>query len=239
MSKAPPPPGGPKGPPPGGPPPSATKPAPKALLGSIEGFKKGGLKKAVTNDRSSPILKTEKTPPGGGMPMPGGGMPKGKPAAGGGGAPPGGMFAGGMPALKPGGAKPAGAGGRPTGHVNPAPVAQPKTSTPGAGGRPTGPVTPVGAKPQPASAPADAKKPAPAVAAKAPAPAPKGKPPAPAARGSVATAKYAYDAQRDDELSFVVGDHITVLKKNANGWWEGSLNGATGVFPSNYVELIN
>ena len=48
-------------PPPPPPPPSAGAPPPKAtgerkdLLSSIEGFKKGKLKKAETNDRSAPI----------------------------------------------------------------------------------------------------------------------------------------------------------------------------------------
>lgn len=58
---APPPPPAPGAPPPPAPPPpgnsapaAAPPPARAALLGSIAGFSKKGLKKAVTNDRSAP-----------------------------------------------------------------------------------------------------------------------------------------------------------------------------------------
>lgn len=39
-----------------------------ALLSSISNFKKGGLKKAQTNDRSTPILTKDKGSSGGGAP---------------------------------------------------------------------------------------------------------------------------------------------------------------------------
>lgn len=54
--------------------------------------------------------------------------------------------------------------------------------------------------------------------------------------GSTARALYSYAAQREDELSFREGDYVTVITKNADGWWEGEANGARGVFPGNYVE---
>lgn len=47
---------------------------------------------------------------------------------------------------------------------------------------------------------------------------------------------YDYSADKDDELSFTEGATIYVLKKNDDGWWEGVMNGVTGLFPGNYVE---
>ena len=47
---------------------------------------------------------------------------------------------------------------------------------------------------------------------------------------------YDYSADKDDELSFSEGATIYVLKKNDDGWWEGVMNGVTGLFPGNYVE---
>jgi len=49
-------------------------------------------------------------------------------------------------------------------------------------------------------------------------------------------AMYDYAAERDDELSFQENSLIYVLKKNDDNWWEGVLNGMTGLFPGNYVE---
>ncbi|XP_054002399.1 intersectin-1 isoform X6 [Hylaeus anthracinus] len=48
-------------------------------------------------------------------------------------------------------------------------------------------------------------------------------------------ALYPYQAQNEDELSFEKGDAIIVLAKDEEAWWKGELNGASGVFPSNYV----
>lgn len=50
------------------------------------------------------------------------------------------------------------------------------------------------------------------------------------------TAIYDYAADKDDELSFQEGATIYVLKKNDDGWWEGVMDGVTGLFPGNYVE---
>jgi hypothetical protein len=49
-------------------------------------------------------------------------------------------------------------------------------------------------------------------------------------------AVYDYAAERADELSFQENSVIYVLKKNDDGWWEGTMNGTTGLFPGNYVE---
>lgn len=38
-------------------------------------------------------------------------------------------------------------------------------------------------------------------------------------------------------MSFSKGQMINVLDKNDPDWWKGELNGATGLFPTNYVRL--
>lgn len=42
---------------------------------------------------------------------------------------------------------------------------------------------------------------------------------------------YDYNAEKEDELSFFENSVIYVLKKNDDGWYEGVLNGLTGLFP--------
>lgn len=49
---------------------------------------------------------------------------------------------------------------------------------------------------------------------------------------------YDYTADKEDELSFQEGAIIYVIKKNEDGWYEGVMNGTTGLFPGNYVESI-
>ncbi|XP_034718509.1 abl interactor 1a isoform X10 [Etheostoma cragini] len=49
---------------------------------------------------------------------------------------------------------------------------------------------------------------------------------------------YDYSADKEDELSFMEGSIIYVIKKNDDGWFEGVSNGVTGLFPGNYVESI-
>ena len=59
-------------------------------------------------------------------------------------------------------------------------------------------------------------------------------------RQIVVVAQYACAAEANDELSFKAGDRIVVTKQvnwPSIGWWEGSLNGRIGLFPSNYVRL--
>ncbi|XP_033911671.2 ABI gene family member 3 isoform X1 [Acipenser ruthenus] len=48
-------------------------------------------------------------------------------------------------------------------------------------------------------------------------------------------ALYAYNTDKADELSFEAGEVIYVIRKNADGWYEGVLNGVEGFFPENYV----
>ncbi|KAM5228965.1 abl interactor 2 isoform 20-T20 [Ctenodactylus gundi] len=49
---------------------------------------------------------------------------------------------------------------------------------------------------------------------------------------------YDYTKDKEDELSFQEGAIIYVIKKNDDGWYEGVMNGVTGLFPGNYVESI-
>lgn len=50
-----------------------------------------------------------------------------------------------------------------------------------------------------------------------------------------AVVKFAYTAERDDELTLVKGARVVVMEKCSDGWWRGSHGGRIGWFPSNYV----
>jgi myosin-1 len=62
-------------------------------------------------------------------------------------------------------------------------------------------------------------------------------PPVPPPKKSVpkCTALYNYDATEADELSLRVGDVIVITSKDDPGWWTGTLNGKTGLFPANVM----
>ncbi|KAG1681657.1 Rho guanine nucleotide exchange factor 7 [Nymphon striatum] len=47
---------------------------------------------------------------------------------------------------------------------------------------------------------------------------------------------YPFKGANNDELNFKAGDVITITQKEVEGWCEGTLNGRTGWFPSNYVK---
>ncbi|XP_057302070.1 rho guanine nucleotide exchange factor 7-like [Hydractinia symbiolongicarpus] len=51
-------------------------------------------------------------------------------------------------------------------------------------------------------------------------------------------ATYQFVGSSDDELSFNKTDVIILTKKDDGGWWEGTLDGKIGWFPSNYVQAI-
>lgn len=51
-------------------------------------------------------------------------------------------------------------------------------------------------------------------------------------------ARFNFKQNNEDELSFSKGDVIVVTRQEEGGWWEGTLNGKTGWFPSNYVREI-
>lgn len=50
-------------------------------------------------------------------------------------------------------------------------------------------------------------------------------------------AMYDYTANNEDELSFSKGQLINVMNKDDPDWWQGEINGVTGLFPSNYVKM--
>jgi NADPH oxidase len=53
--------------------------------------------------------------------------------------------------------------------------------------------------------------------------------------GSKVKALYAFTAEMPNEVSIRPGDIITIVSQDDEGWWEGEVNGQTGMFPSNYV----
>ncbi|KAM9315865.1 intersectin-2 [Gastrophryne carolinensis] len=50
-------------------------------------------------------------------------------------------------------------------------------------------------------------------------------------------AMYDYIANNEDELNFSKGQLINVINKDDTDWWQGEINGVTGLFPSNYVKM--
>ncbi|XP_070831771.1 rho guanine nucleotide exchange factor 7a isoform X3 [Chaetodon trifascialis] len=51
-------------------------------------------------------------------------------------------------------------------------------------------------------------------------------------------ARFNFQQTNEDELTFTKGDIISVTRQEEGGWWEGTLSGRTGWFPSNYVREI-
>ncbi|TMS06316.1 Rho guanine nucleotide exchange factor 7 [Larimichthys crocea] len=51
-------------------------------------------------------------------------------------------------------------------------------------------------------------------------------------------ARFNFQQTNEDELTFAKGDIIGVTRQEDGGWWEGTLSGRTGWFPSNYVREI-
>ncbi|KAG0294569.1 hypothetical protein BGZ96_000917 [Linnemannia gamsii] len=58
-----------------------------------------------------------------------------------------------------------------------------------------------------------------------------------ASSGPSAVALYDYAAGEPNELSFAEGDVITDIEFVTDDWWNGTCHGASGLFPSNYVEI--
>ncbi|XP_063782693.1 src substrate cortactin-like [Pseudophryne corroboree] len=56
--------------------------------------------------------------------------------------------------------------------------------------------------------------------------------------GITAVALYDYEGGGDDEISFEPQELITDIEMLDEGWWTGSCRGQRGLFPANYVELV-
>ncbi|KAH8358532.1 hypothetical protein KR093_000820 [Drosophila rubida] len=57
--------------------------------------------------------------------------------------------------------------------------------------------------------------------------------------GTHAIALYDYQAADDDEISFDPDDVVTHIEKIDDGWWRGLCKNRYGLFPANYVQVIN
>jgi hypothetical protein len=53
-----------------------------------------------------------------------------------------------------------------------------------------------------------------------------------------ARALYTFEGRSQDEISFNEGDVVDVVARPFPDWWEGCVDGRRGLFPSNYVEII-
>ncbi|KAL4706607.1 hypothetical protein ACJJTC_009019, partial [Scirpophaga incertulas] len=52
-------------------------------------------------------------------------------------------------------------------------------------------------------------------------------------------ANYAYDASESDELTIRPGDVLRDVERLPGGWWRGELRGRRGMFPDNFVSVLN
>ncbi|XP_040919903.1 CD2-associated protein isoform X3 [Toxotes jaculatrix] len=50
---------------------------------------------------------------------------------------------------------------------------------------------------------------------------------------------FEYQPQNEDELGMKVGDIIDITEEVEEGWWSGTLNGKSGLFPSNFVKELD
>ena len=89
-----------------------------------------------------------------------------------------------------------------------------------------------GRAPPPAGPPPASASPSPAALAAAAAPS--------SSSGSTRKAKvtFEYNAAAGDELTLRVGEIVTFISEESEGWWKAELNGKRGLVPSNFLEEI-
>jgi len=51
-------------------------------------------------------------------------------------------------------------------------------------------------------------------------------------------ARWAFNAEREGELSMAAGDVLSITDKTSQNWWMAELNGKRGVIPANYIEVL-
>ena len=61
----------------------------------------------------------------------------------------------------------------------------------------------------------------------------------PGSQVKLVRAKFNFRPSNNDELSFDKDDIITLTQCPTGGWWEGTFNGTTGWFPSNYTQPLS
>jgi len=60
-----------------------------------------------------------------------------------------------------------------------------------------------------------------------------------ASPAKMAVAMFPYQGEQSSDLSFNANDKITVLKEDPSGWWYGECKGNTGLFPKNFVSVVD
>eukprot|EP00057_Strongylocentrotus_purpuratus_P019618 XP_011674092.1 PREDICTED: SH3 domain-containing kinase-binding protein 1 [Strongylocentrotus purpuratus] len=50
---------------------------------------------------------------------------------------------------------------------------------------------------------------------------------------------FSYSPQNEDELELVVNETVEVVDQPEEGWWEGVIKGKSGLFPSNFVTMVD
>eukprot|EP00004_Rigifila_ramosa_P014622 TRINITY_DN333_c0_g1_i4.p1 TRINITY_DN333_c0_g1~~TRINITY_DN333_c0_g1_i4.p1 ORF type:complete len:1268 (-),score=394.04 TRINITY_DN333_c0_g1_i4:35-3772(-) len=138
--------------------------------------------------------------------------------------------------MPPPSAAPAGRAAGPPPAAAPAPAPAPAPAAGRGAGMPPPPAMGRGTMPPPPGA--GRAMPGPPAPAQTPPPPKRAAPPPTPSRFPQAKVLYDYAPQQPDELALKVGQFVSVLKENDDGWWEGELEGRKGVFPANFVQKV-